>query len=187
MTFIKYWCTMMLGLKHNLNYLVDYDPGWPGAFEEERVRLATALRSIAKGVEHYGSTSVVGMRAKPILDILIGVTPLEEWVLCQGPLLRLGYDYAANAGVPGHFIFGRGRDATERTHLLHVVDFDGESWRLNLALRDALRRDAALRHAYEKEKEHAIAEAPNNRARYNELKRDFLERAKATLRSGPLP
>lgn len=171
----------MLGLKHNVNFLVDYDPDWEAAFVEERDRLGDALGVIAQGIEHYGSTAVRGMRAKPILDILIGVTPLESWQKCRTPLERLGYDYAANAGVPGHYIFGRGRDSTERTHLVHVVEFMGRSWCTDLALRDALRTDPKLREAYVREKERAVAAAPEDRAKYNEEKQSFVAGMKATL------
>jgi GrpB-like predicted nucleotidyltransferase (UPF0157 family) len=66
----------MLGLKHNINVLVDYDKRWPLAFEAERMSIIGALGCIAKGIEHYGSTAVVGMRAKPIIDILVGAEPL---------------------------------------------------------------------------------------------------------------
>lgn len=152
------------------------------AFAEERARLAGALGTTALGIKHYGSTAVPGMRAKPILDILIGVAALAGWEACHGPLLGLGYDYAADAGVPGHHIFGRGRDRTERTHLVHVVEFGGESWRTNLAFRDALRGDPALRAAYAAEKERAVGESPAGRAQYNALKRAFIDAAKAGLR-----
>ena len=172
----------MLGLKHNTNVLVDYDPGWEAAFDAERARLAEALGPVARGIEHYGSTAVTGMTAKPILDILIGVTPLSDWQKCHDPLIGLGYDYAAHAGVPGHYIFGRGRDASERTHLVHVVEFLGESWRSNLAFRDALRRDRVLREAYLAEKRRAATAAPDSRARYNEVKQAFIDAAKARLR-----
>ena len=175
----------MLGLKKNLNILVDYDPLWEAAFIEERERLAQALGDVAKGIEHYGSTAVLGMRAKPILDILVGVSPLEDWTKCRVPLERLGYDYAANAGVLGHHIFGRGRDSTERTHLVHVVEFLGEEWCGNLALRDALRRDASLRTRYLEVKERAAAASPEGRVRYNELKGPFLAQVKAGLRGMP--
>jgi GrpB-like predicted nucleotidyltransferase (UPF0157 family) len=172
----------MLGLKHNTNLLVDYDPHWEAAFAEERVRLRDALGPVAQGIEHYGSTAVKGMRAKPILDILVGVTPLSDWEKCHDPLIALGYDYAAQAGVPGHHIFGRGRDRSERTHLVHVVELAGESWRSNLAFRDALRGDPALRLAYLAEKQRAVGAAPDSRARYNELKQAFIDAAKAGLR-----
>jgi GrpB-like predicted nucleotidyltransferase (UPF0157 family) len=172
----------MLGLKHNMNVLMDHDPGWATAFAEEKLRLASALGPVAQGIEHYGSTSVSGMKAKPILDILVGVAPLSDWTKCHDPLIGLGYDYAAHAGVPGHYIFGRGKDASERTHLVHVVEFLGESWRSNLAFRDALGRDPALRQAYVEAKSRAVTDAPDSRARYNELKRAFIDAAKARLR-----
>lgn len=171
----------MLGLKHGVNHLVDYQPDWKLAFETESGRIRAALGLLAKGIEHYGSTSVEGMRAKPIIDILIGVSPLERWRDCVDPLAGLGYDYAEHAGVSGHFIFGIGRDRGERTHLLHVVEFEGPSWTSNLQLRDALRRDENLRQSYVAAKEAAIAAAPLGRTRYNELKRTFIDAAKAAL------
>jgi GrpB-like predicted nucleotidyltransferase (UPF0157 family) len=171
----------MLGLKHNVNLLADYDPQWERDFIEEWERIRHALGVIARGIEHYGSSAVKGMRAKPILDIMVGVAPFEDWQKCVAPLGRLGYDYAANAGVPGHHIFGRGRNSTERTHLVHVVEFMGASWRTDLALRDALRADPKLRDAYVREKERAVAAAPEGRAKYNEQKRSFIDDMKASL------
>ncbi|MVA80670.1 GrpB family protein [Agrobacterium vitis] len=171
----------MLGLKHNVNLLVDYHPQWDNEFAQEKQRLSIALGSIAHGIEHYGSTAVKGMKAKPILDILIGVAPLSDWKKCEAPLLELGYDYAANAGVPGHHIFGKGRDQTERTHLVHVVEYMGESWCSNLAFRDALRRDPLLRDAYVAEKQQAIALSPASRTEYNTLKQTFIDSVKASL------
>lgn len=171
----------MLGLRHRTNRLVPYHEGWPAAFVAERQRLIDALGPLALGIEHYGSTAVPGLAAKPILDILVGVSPLENWQLCQAPLIGLGYDYAVSAGVAGHYIFGRGRDLTERTHLVHVVLFGGESWVGNLAFRDALRADADLREAYLRVKQAALEAAPDSRGRYNELKQDFITRTKRRL------
>jgi GrpB-like predicted nucleotidyltransferase (UPF0157 family) len=166
--------TANLGLKASLNLLVAYDPLWPAAFEDEKVHLAKALGRVAKGIEHYGSTAVPGLCAKPILDIMVGISPLSEWERCKPALEALGYDYAEDAGVPGHYIFGRGRDRTERTHLVHVVEYLGQSWRCDLAFRDALRRDANLRESYSQEKKRAVAAAPCNRAAYNLQKGPFI-------------
>ena len=173
----------MLGLKLNINYLVDHDPLWASAFVEERERILGALGPLAKGIEHQGSTSVPGMRAKPILDILLGINPIEDWELCKGPLEALGYDYVENAGVPKHYIFGRGRDLTERTHLLHIVDISSDEWRGNLAFRDALRADPELQRQYVEEKERAAALSPEGRARYTALKGPFIQGVKAKLAS----
>jgi GrpB-like predicted nucleotidyltransferase (UPF0157 family) len=171
----------MLGLKHNVNLLVDYDDDWPRLFLDEQRKIAEALGDIARSIEHYGSTAVPGMRAKPILDVMVGVDPLKDWEKCRLPLEKLGYDYAEKAGVPGHHIFGRGRDLTERTHLLHVVQYLGTSWTTGLALRDRLRSDPQLCAEYVREKERAVAAAPEGRAQYNELKGPYLEFVKARL------
>ena len=103
---------------------------------------------------------------------MVGVAPLSDWEECKVALEALGYDYAEGAGVPQHYIFGKGRDRTERTHLVHVVEYHGESWRNSLAFRDALRRDAGLRESYAREKMRAAA-APD-RASYNERKGPFI-------------
>jgi GrpB-like predicted nucleotidyltransferase (UPF0157 family) len=166
--------TANLGLRADLNLLVAYDPLWPAAFEEEKARLAKALGPVVKGIEHYGSTAVPALCAKPILDIMVGVSPLSEWDKCKPALEDLGYDYAERAGVPEHYIFGRGRDRTERTHLVHVVEYQGASWRGSLAFRDALRLDARLRESYALEKRRAASAASGNRAAYNLQKGSFI-------------
>jgi GrpB-like predicted nucleotidyltransferase (UPF0157 family) len=171
----------MLGVKHGHNTLVDYDPEWPSLFQVEKARLDAALKGIARGIEHFGSTAVPGLPAKPILDILVGVQPLADWTRCKASLERLGYYYAQHAGVPSHFIFGRGHDRGERSHLLHIVEFEGESWQWNLSFRDALRADAELRERYLAVKQAAAAAVPMGRSRYNERKQSFLEGARKSL------
>jgi GrpB-like predicted nucleotidyltransferase (UPF0157 family) len=173
----------MIGLKHNQNLLVDYDPEWPFLFEEEKNRLKSVLLENPRAIEHYGSTAVPGLRAKPIIDILNGILPLSDWVHCKQPLLSLGYDYAEHVGVSGHYIFGRGRDLSERTHLVHMVEFNGQSWRFNVAFRDALRANRDLREEYLVAKQVASRLAPEGRATYNELKQAFFDKYLETLGS----
>ncbi|MBK8049292.1 MAG: GrpB family protein [Anaerolineales bacterium] len=100
-----------LGLRHEVNLLVEYDPCWPLAFALEEQRLRAVLDGRIVAIEHHGSTAVPGLCAKPIIDILIGVEQQAGWLHCKAPLAALGYAYAEHAGVPDHFIFGRGRHA----------------------------------------------------------------------------
>jgi GrpB-like predicted nucleotidyltransferase (UPF0157 family) len=164
----------MLGLKHGVNLLVDYDRRWPAEFAAEEQRLREVLSDVVLGIEHGGSTAVPGLCAKPIIDIYAGVRSLADWVQCKAPLEALGYDFAEHAGIPNDFVFGRGRDQTERTHLVHVVEHGGELWRNVLVFRDALRANPRLAAEYAAIKQQAVEQAPVNRARYNDLKGPFI-------------
>jgi GrpB-like predicted nucleotidyltransferase (UPF0157 family) len=64
--------------------LVAYDPGWSAMFEREASRIRAALDSLAMRVEHVGSTSVPGLAAKPIIDIVLPVpAPLTRLRTCR--------------------------------------------------------------------------------------------------------
>ena len=78
----------------------------------------------------------------------------------RAPRVALHLQVRVRAGVPGHFIFGRSRDRSERSHLVPIVEFNGESLRSNLKFRDALRENRSLQTAYLKLKEHAVALVP---------------------------
>ena len=75
--------------------VVPYDPRWLAMFEEERRHLLSCLpRDLVRRIEHFGSTSVPGLAAKPIVDILVEVTRLDETKQRIVPVLETqGYEY----------------------------------------------------------------------------------------------
>ena len=171
----------MLGLKHGENRIVEYCSDWPSLFEEEQERIQPVLGGMVLGIEHFGSTSVPGLPAKPIIDILVGVSPLKNWSNCRSPLESLGYDYAEHAGVPDHYIFGIGSNTSERTHLLHIVEYRGTSWMSNLRFRNALRDDPELRDEYCQIKRQAVEAIPLGRAEYTDFKTAFVSKVRDRL------
>jgi GrpB-like predicted nucleotidyltransferase (UPF0157 family) len=116
--------------------LVPYDEAWPSLFVEERVRIERALGSWVEAIEHVGSTAVPGLTAKPILDIMVGVSSLRDAKRCIGPLEQLGYEYRGEAGVPGRLFFRKGNP---KTHHLHVTEIGSEFWERHPVFRDYLR------------------------------------------------
>src|SRR5581483_805492 len=73
---------------------VPYDPDWPRRFTEEASRLETALSPwLVAGVHHIGSTSVPGLAAKPVIDMLAGIRDLDKACAAFEPLTALGYGY----------------------------------------------------------------------------------------------
>jgi GrpB-like predicted nucleotidyltransferase (UPF0157 family) len=161
------------GLAHGIVLLIEWTPRWAELFAEEAARLRAALGDLAVGIEHYGSTSVPGLVAKPILDILVGGAEATDAAPYIASLAPLGYDYAAHAGVPDHLVFGRG---TARTHLVHVVRYGSEAWHRALAFRDALRADVCLRDEYARLKRELAETFGTERGRYTAAKGAFVER-----------
>ena len=112
-----------------------YDPVWPRLFEEEKEHLLACLPSeLVRRIEHFGSTAVPGLPAKPIVDILIEVTGLDETRQRIAPILEnQGYDYfwrpSWGDDMPPWYAWfiKRGKDG-KRTHHIHMVEADFEHW-----------------------------------------------------------
>ena len=124
--------------------IAEYDPAWPARFEQERVRIAAALGTLPRAIEHVGSTSVPGLAAKPIIDILVAVPDPDDEAALAPPLTAAGYELRVRE--PGHRMFRTpGRDV----HVHVWRDGDDEA-RRQLVFRDRLRRSPEHRAAYER-------------------------------------
>ena len=151
--------------------LLAYDPLWPMMFEAEAERIEAACAGLAIRLEHVGSTSVPGMSAKPIIDILTGRPPQSRPEPYIAALRQLGYEHKGAFGVPGREYFRRG---TPRSHHVHLVSWSSAVWRDTLRFRDLLRADAAIARDYEAlKRDLAIANA-NDRRAYTEGKGPFI-------------
>jgi GrpB-like predicted nucleotidyltransferase (UPF0157 family) len=150
--------------------VVDPDPTWPARFEAERLLLVAALPT-AESIEHIGSTSVPGLAAKPIIDI-IAVVPGTAAITADFPALeRLGYRHRpwVFAGDGEHLFFPKDT-AGRRTHHLHVFGRTSPLPRQNRVFRDYLAAHPAAARRYEAAKREAAQRHPDSRARYAEAK-----------------
>lgn len=161
-----------LGLGSRLVRLSEPNDRWPTMFADEAARLGPALGSFGAVIEHCGSTSVPGLPAKPILDILVGIPATLDVAAIAKALGPLGYEHAPWAGVPGHEVFGKGK---ARTHLLHAVPLHGTAWKRMLGFRDALLEDSSLAADYARLKRSLAARYPQDRPAYTEGKSRFVE------------
>ena len=164
------------GLPHGVVVLAEPTSEWSRLFAEEAARIRAALGPVVLGLEHYGSTAVPGIKAKPVIDLLVGLRRLDDALDHVGAMEVLGYDFAPNAGVPQHHVFGRG---LARTHLAHVVEYEGASWTACLAFRDRLRSSPDLARAYEALKVSLAERYPLDRAAYTAGKTEFVARVLA--------
>jgi len=132
--------------------VVEYDREWPALFEAERAELEVVLAPwLSAGVHHIGSTSVPGLAAKPIIDMIAGVRSLEESRAAFSGLEGLGYAYRVHR--PEAHSFHR----AEEFHL-HLTEPGSDLWRERFAFRDALRGDPELRREYAEWKQAHLGE-----------------------------
>ena len=83
----------LLQAVHEPVTLAPPDPAWPRIFACERQRLLDALPGRFIAIEHFGSTAVPGLLAKPVIDMLAGLTALDDAQSLIGPLGQLGFHY----------------------------------------------------------------------------------------------
>lgn len=137
---------LIAGVEARTLTIVPYDPVWPQRFLVERERISTALTGIRVGVEHIGSTSVPGLAAKDIIDILVTVPDVTAEDEYLGSLLAAGYSLRVRE--PGHRMV---RTVDLDVHI-HILQADHANAVAYLEFRDHLRRHAADRQLYEKTK-----------------------------------
>jgi GrpB-like predicted nucleotidyltransferase (UPF0157 family) len=150
-----------------------YDPSWPARFQEEKTRLEQAIGPwTTGGMHHVGSTSVPGLDAKPVIDILAGVESLAASRACFDPLLELDYHYAPYRSDEMHWFCKP--SPSHRTHHLHLVPAGSARYRDELAFRDALREQPATAHAYLRLKRELANAHQHDREAYTAAKAEFI-------------
>jgi GrpB-like predicted nucleotidyltransferase (UPF0157 family) len=157
--------------------LHDYDRRWPAAYLDHRRRIRDALTAAGIGVEHIGSTSVPGLAAKPIIDIVVTVDDITAEEDYLEPLLAAGY--VLRVREPGHRLVR----TPERDVHVHLFEHDHPAVDEYLLLRDHLRADAEDRALYENTKRTLLDRRWDDMNAYADAKTDVIlaikERARA--------
>jgi GrpB-like predicted nucleotidyltransferase (UPF0157 family) len=171
--------------------ILPYDSRWAGLFRREAEHLRSCIpAALIRRIEHFGSTAVPGLAAKPIVDMLVQVTSLRAARTEIAPILKAqGYDYfwrpSIGDDIPPWYAFFIRRDRRGiRTHHIHMVTgrrtFQGH-WE-RLLFRDYLIAHPETARAYERLKSDLAAVHPNDRVAYTEGKTIFIERITAQAR-----
>ena len=169
--------------------IVPYDPAWPEQFLRERTHLETCLPAdLVKRIEHFGSTAVPGLAAKPIIDILVEVSDLEATKARIVPVLASqGYEYFWR---PTHgddeppfyaWFIKRGPDGV-RTHHIHMVEAHFADHWDRLLFRDYLARHPDVAREYEGIKRRLASAHSRDRVAYARGKREFIDEVTAIAR-----
>ncbi len=164
-----------LGLASGRATVVPYDKSWPALFQDAAAELRRTLANRVLAIEHVGSTSVPGLVAKPVLDILVGVHDLGRALDLVPDLEMLEYEHRPQEEIPDRHFFRR-RMGGLRTHHLSLAEPTSTHYRLTVLFRDLLRADTALAEEYGNLKQALAGRFPNNREAYLEGKTGFVMR-----------
>jgi len=154
--------------------VVESSDRWPEMYEYEAKRLRRVLGDQIVRIHHIGSTSVPGLAAKPIIDILLEVRSVEALDGYADDMRRLGYEPRGEFGIPGRRYYPKGGD--RRTHHVHAFTADDPHVFRHLAFRDYLRIHPESAAAYADVKRQAAAAHATDPDGYVAYKHAFVER-----------
>ncbi len=155
--------------------VVDYNPLWAKKYKEEALLIQDILADNCVAIYHIGSTSVEGLAAKPIIDIMAAVRNLEKVDDAAEAFSKIGYEYLGEFGIAGRRYLRKGGD--ERTHQIHI--FQTEDWNnigRHLAFRDYMRTHKKERDEYAKIKKVLSKEFPYDIDGYCDGKEEFVRK-----------
>ena len=164
--------------------IATYDPTWPDSFRREKEHLLSCLpNDLIRRVEHFGSTAVPGLAAKPIVDVLVEVSDLEATKVLIAPVLEAkGYEYFwrptyGDDGAPFYAWFiKRDPENGGRTHHIHMVEGHfTEHWD-RLLFRDYLIEHPRVAREYETLKVRLASDSSRDRVSYTQGKTEFIVR-----------
>jgi len=162
----------IIGLKRGSVRLSSNHKEWGQLFNLEKKSLLKIVGSGAD-IEHIGSTSIAGVLAKPIIDMILRLPSNVHPDDISEALEESGYEDRGEQGVSERHFFVKGPD-DNRTHYLHVVEKDSDLWTTALFFRDYLRQNKHVREEYNSLKERLARQFPNDRKEYTKRKAGFI-------------
>ncbi len=155
--------------------VVQPDPNWRNEFEAESKQIAAALGETLVAVHHIGSTSIVGIYAKPIIDILVEVRNITEVDSLSPAMEQLDYEVMGEFGIPTRRYFRKDNQDGIRTHQVHTFEASSPQIKRHLAFRDFMNAHPKEAQQYSELKRKLAAEHPNDIDGYMDGKDDFIK------------
>ena len=176
---------MSIGLKRGAVILEDYDSNWKIEANKTINLLKNILSDRYVAIEHVGSTAIIGFKAKPIIDIAVGINDYDL-ILDVKDELESNNIILRNDDRPRELLFCIG-DYSDNfvTHHIHVVLYDTEEFKKYIDFRDCLNNNVELRNEYLKEKERLEKLYSNDRKQYTKEKSIIIEKILNEYRKYP--
>jgi GrpB-like predicted nucleotidyltransferase (UPF0157 family) len=157
--------------------IVEYNPGWAEMYESMKGLFIGSFGDKIAGIEHIGSTSVPGLCAKPIIDILLGVHALDDADSIVPNMIKFGYDYISKYEdeMPYRRYFDRIENGISKFHV-HTVVINSSFWNRHIKFRNILRKDEKIKDDYCKLKKDLAKKEWKDANEYAGAKTEFTRR-----------
>lgn len=152
--------------------LTDFSENWAEMYQIEVQFLKSIFGDEIIRFEHFGSTSVYGLKAKPVIDMMCIVKDIERIDSFNTEMASLGYDVAGEWGITGRRLFRKGGE--NRTHHLHFYQYNNPQIDRHLIVRDYLRTHPEEVDKYSRFKEE-LAQRFENTKEYSPAKNSFMK------------
>lgn len=156
--------------------LQSYDQNWVKKFGDIKQCLQSVFGGHALRIEHIGSTSISGMKAKPVIDILVVVKEMKPFLEERKKMAVLGYEWGENYIAPNTQIFFKTLNDGSKTENIHICERGSKKERQFLVMRDFFRTFPEKQMEYTAMKERAQTLHPDDYPGYREAKASFLEK-----------
>ncbi len=153
----------------------EYDPNWTKQFNSIKDFLSEVFGSKAIRIEHVGSTSIPGMKAKPLIDVLVVVEKMEDFPEQKNKMILAGYEWGENYIAPNTLIFFKFGHDGEKLENIHVCEHDAPKAKQFLVMRDFFRAFPEKAKAYSELKEVNAQKYPTDYPSYRAAKKPFLD------------
>ena len=150
-----------------------YDPHWPDHYQHEANQIAKIFSDQLVSIHHIGSTSIPGIKAKPVIDIMVVVREIEQVQQFYQAMIDLGYIPRGEHGIPGRRYFRKGSDEVH-SHHVHVYGQGHQAILQHLNFRDYLRAHPMEAQAYNQLKGDLAQQYREDLAGYTEGKTEFV-------------
>jgi|SRR5690625_361784 len=169
---------MQLGLNKNEVRLAMHDDQWQTEFNKVRQNLIEQTSLNKNQIEHIGSTAIKEIKAKPIIDLLVGVPSINVDLAELEKELRMVNFYRLKVEQPNEIVFAKFTDQTfnVKTHYIHLVKLEDELWNNLIFFRDYLNRNKTARLAYERIKLDFVNKNDEGIEEYTNSKESFVKK-----------
>lgn len=160
-------------LKRGIVELAEYNSNWKEEYEREEKLLKEVLGERIIAIHHIGSTSIEGLKAKPVIDILVVINSLDEITEIEEILRPYYYENRGQQGVPDRYFFAKGPEDA-RSHYIHFVEPNSKTYYNQVYFKKYLIEHPEYIKKYCDLKQELAEKYPDERPKYTQGKNEFI-------------